>query len=109
MNERNPSRHQIREAWSFDWPTHGDAAILNREQLDQRTDSVCKFAQVANFRNRKLKFAAVYDWVPGVIQFIRSGHVHGHKLVLCGHSAGASTAYATLPFFFLKKRSRNLT
>lgn len=39
----NPGQHRIREAWAFDWPTHGDAAVLNRELLGKRTDSVCEY------------------------------------------------------------------
>ncbi|KXN87805.1 hypothetical protein AN958_08121 [Leucoagaricus sp. SymC.cos] len=65
----------VREAWAFDWPTHGEAGVLNKKALEERTDSV-----------------SVYDWVPGVVQFIRSKHMQGHRIVLCGHSAGAGTA-----------------
>jgi hypothetical protein len=35
--------NRIREAWAFDWPTNGDAGVLNREMLEQRTDGVCEF------------------------------------------------------------------
>ncbi|KAJ3561263.1 hypothetical protein NP233_g10300 [Leucocoprinus birnbaumii] len=66
---------KVREAWAFDWPTHGEAGVLNLASLEQRSDSV-----------------SVYDWVPGVVQFLRSKHVQGHRIVLCGHSAGAGTA-----------------
>ncbi|KAF9449728.1 alpha/beta-hydrolase [Macrolepiota fuliginosa MF-IS2] len=83
---------KIREAWAFDWPTHGDAALLNRELLQKRTDSV-----------------SVYDWVPGVVQFVRSEHVRGHRLVLCGHSAGASTAVHTAVEFYPNLDSVGIT
>lgn len=33
--------HRIREAWSFDWQNHGDAAILNRQLLKARVGGVC--------------------------------------------------------------------
>jgi hypothetical protein len=33
--------HRIREAWSFDWQNHGDAAILNRQLLKVRAGGVC--------------------------------------------------------------------
>lgn len=35
-------QYKIREAWAFDWPTHGDAAVLNQKLLEERTDSVCE-------------------------------------------------------------------
>jgi len=34
--------YRIREAWSFDWQNHGDAAILNREVLKFRPEGVCE-------------------------------------------------------------------
>ena len=36
-----PKNHRIREAYSFDWQTHGDAAILNEEVLKTRRDGIC--------------------------------------------------------------------
>lgn len=33
--------HRIREAWSFDWQNHGDAAVLNRQLLNMRPEGVC--------------------------------------------------------------------
>lgn len=35
-------RYKVREAWSFDWPTHGEAAVINRPLLQDRADCVCK-------------------------------------------------------------------
>jgi hypothetical protein len=41
--QQGKARHQrVREAWSFDWQSHGDAAVLNRELLENsRADGVC--------------------------------------------------------------------
>ena len=33
--------HRIREAWSFDWQNHGDAAVLNRQALKVGKRGVC--------------------------------------------------------------------
>jgi hypothetical protein len=35
--------YRIREAWSFDWQNHGDAAILNRAALKLRPEGVCEY------------------------------------------------------------------
>jgi hypothetical protein len=34
--------HRIREAWAFDWQTHGDSAVLNSDALKTRPDGVCE-------------------------------------------------------------------
>jgi hypothetical protein len=33
---------RIREAWAFDWHTHGDSAVLDSNALKTRPDSVCE-------------------------------------------------------------------
>lgn len=83
FSQSSPSHLRIREAWAFDWPTHGEAGILNQALLRDRTESV-----------------SVYDWVPGVVQFLRSNYMQGHRIVLCGHSAGATTAVLTAAEFY---------
>lgn len=35
---------KIREAWSIDWPNHGDAAILNEKTLQWGYDHVCTYS-----------------------------------------------------------------
>jgi len=35
--------YRIREAWSFDWQNHGDAAVLNRAALKLRPEGVCGY------------------------------------------------------------------
>ena len=32
---------RIREAWSFDWQNHGDAAILNQKAIESLPDCIC--------------------------------------------------------------------
>ncbi|KAF7784898.1 hypothetical protein Agabi119p4_1063 [Agaricus bisporus var. burnettii] len=91
-DSRSLSQYKVREAWAFDWPTHGEAAVINRPLLQERTDCV-----------------SVYDWVPGIVSFVRSEHVHGHRLVLCGHSAGASTAAHTAAEFYPDLSSIGIT
>ncbi|TFK36161.1 Alpha/Beta hydrolase protein [Crucibulum laeve] len=62
----------IREAWSFDWPSHGDAAILNQDILNAqegRTVSIC-------------------DWGSIIDAFINSTIMIGHRIILIGHSGG---------------------
>ena len=39
--QHKDAAHRVREAWSFDWQNHGDAAVLNREALKSRPDGVC--------------------------------------------------------------------
>ena len=39
--QHKDAAHRVREAWSFDWLNHGDAAVLNREALKSRPDGVC--------------------------------------------------------------------
>jgi len=43
FSQSGSSRLRICEAWAFDWPTHGDAGILNQELLRNRTEFVCEF------------------------------------------------------------------
>ena len=43
FSQSGSSHLRIREAWAFDWPTHGDAAILNQELLRNQTEIVCEF------------------------------------------------------------------
>jgi hypothetical protein len=37
-------RHAIREAWSFDWQSHGDSGVLNRVKLASQREAVCAYA-----------------------------------------------------------------
>jgi hypothetical protein len=46
QSTKSPS-HRIREAWAFDWQTHGDSAVLNSNALKTRPDGVCEPAPYA--------------------------------------------------------------
>src|SRR3984885_12710924 len=41
QSNKSPS-HRIREAWAFDWQSHGDSALLNSNALKSRPDGVCE-------------------------------------------------------------------
>ncbi|KAJ7853346.1 Alpha/beta hydrolase fold-1 [Mycena olivaceomarginata] len=72
--QQGKARHQrVREAWSFDWQSHGDAAVLNRELLENsRADGV-----------------SAYEWAEAISTFVRSPRMQGRRIVGVGHSAGA--------------------
>jgi len=70
--------HRIREAWSFDWQNHGDAAVLNRQALKGGQRSV-----------------SIHDWSHAVADFVRSPRMKGHRIVPLGHSAGATAMILT--------------
>ncbi|KIL71144.1 hypothetical protein M378DRAFT_182764 [Amanita muscaria Koide BX008] len=66
--------HQIREAWSFDWQSHGDAAVLNREAIRSRSEDCI----------------SAYEWASAIAAFLRSPYMKDHRVVGLGHSAGAA-------------------
>ncbi|KAL0954538.1 hypothetical protein HGRIS_003504 [Hohenbuehelia grisea] len=71
----------IREAWSFDWPNHGDAGVLNASIFAKRPDGI-----------REQEFSAA------IIDFMASGYVTGHQLVGIGHSLGSTaTLFTAVP------------
>lgn len=41
LQTKTSGNRAIREAWSFDAPSHGDSAILNAGTLNHRMDDVC--------------------------------------------------------------------
>jgi len=73
---------RIREAWSFDWQNHGDAAVLNQDVLKSRPEGV-----------------SVYEWAPAIAVFVRSPYMKGHRIVPLGHSAGAGAMMLTTKEF----------
>ncbi|KIJ64412.1 hypothetical protein HYDPIDRAFT_153916 [Hydnomerulius pinastri MD-312] len=74
-NQRSGAKHhRIREAWSFDWLNHGDAAELNEERLRLRPPGDVSAA----------------EWGFAIASFVKSPYVKGHRLVALGHSAGSS-------------------
>ncbi|KAJ7639982.1 Alpha/beta hydrolase fold-1 [Mycena polygramma] len=65
--------HRIHEAWSLDRQNHGDAALLNREELlTSRPGGVSS-----------------YEWADGIAAFVQSPRMRGKRLVAVSHSAGA--------------------
>ncbi|KAJ7624314.1 hypothetical protein DFH06DRAFT_1104519 [Mycena polygramma] len=68
---------QVHEAWAFDWPTHGDSAILNRELLKTSPSRVYG--------------VSASEWSGGIATFVNSPFMRGKCLVGIGHSAGAGT------------------
>ena len=91
--------HRIREAWSFDWQSHGDAAILNRQLLKVRPGGVCMSNASFFFSLRTTKSSsAIHDWRHAIANFVRSPYMKGHRIVPLGHSAGA--AATSVVFFF---------
>ncbi|KAJ4470388.1 alpha/beta-hydrolase [Lentinula edodes] len=87
--------HQIREAWSFDWQNHGDAALLNEEALRGRHEGVCEHMIVF--------CPTIYEWAPAIIEFVLSPRMVGHRIVPLGHSAGAGAIFplSHLPYVSL--------
>ncbi|KAJ7935349.1 hypothetical protein B0H13DRAFT_1854572 [Mycena leptocephala] len=63
--------HNIREAWSFDWQSHGESAVLNEEALKDDPKS-----------------APLDLWGYAIAGFLKSGLVDGHRLVGVGYSFG---------------------
>lgn len=71
-----PPYQRIREAWAFDWQSHGDSALLNEALLGDEVISV-------------------YEWAAAIAAFIRSPRMKGHRIVTVGHSAGTGTMMLT--------------
>ncbi|KAJ6609419.1 Alpha/beta hydrolase family-domain-containing protein [Mycena sp. CBHHK59/15] len=65
--------HRIHEAWALDRQNHGDAALLNREEL-----STSRPGGVSS-----------YEWADAIAAFARSSRMRGKRLVAISHSAGA--------------------
>lgn len=78
LQQKMDKAHRIREAWSFDWQNHGDAAVLNRQLLKERPEGV-----------------SVHEWWPAIADFVRSPYMKGHRIVPLGHSAGAAAMILT--------------
>ncbi|KAH7885408.1 Alpha/beta hydrolase fold-1 [Phlebopus sp. FC_14] len=89
-NQRTePKDRRIREAWSLDWPNHGDAAELNKERLRRRPPGdVCVLIAFICKLIDSHEIAAA-EWGFAIASFVRTSKVRGHRLVAFGHSAGA--------------------
>ncbi|KAI0833787.1 alpha/beta-hydrolase [Trametes gibbosa] len=80
-SEPRSRRPAIREAWSFDMPSHGEAGTLNQQLLERIDEPLL-----------------VEDWAEGLQHFLASGTLKGHRLIAIGHSLGATAMFlAMLP------------
>ncbi|EMD41295.1 hypothetical protein CERSUDRAFT_109893 [Gelatoporia subvermispora B] len=68
----------IREAWTFDWQSHGEAGVVNAAPLKSETNGL-----------------SVQEWADGLKAFFASPYLAGHTLVGLGHSSGAATLLLT--------------
>ncbi|KAJ7611431.1 Alpha/beta hydrolase fold-1 [Mycena polygramma] len=73
----------ILEAWSVDWQSHGEAAIINEAALSNRPG------------------VSVDEWAEAVAAFIKSPYLRGHRLVPVGHSAGSSVMLLATQYLLL--------
>ncbi|KAG6879674.1 hypothetical protein C0992_012972 [Termitomyces sp. T32_za158] len=81
LQQRRDQRDRIREAWAFDWQSHGDAAVINARALDSRKDAV-----------------SPVEWASALESFIKS-QLRGHRIVALGHSAGTSAIMLSMKNF----------
>ncbi|KAJ7784935.1 alpha/beta-hydrolase [Mycena maculata] len=72
----------VREAWAVDRQDHGDAALLNSEELARnRPDGVYS-----------------YEWSEAIAAFACSPRLQGHRIVTISHSAGAISMVGSTKF-----------
>ncbi|KAJ6561173.1 alpha/beta-hydrolase [Mycena vulgaris] len=64
---------RVREAWSLDRQNHGDAALLNREELEL---------------SRRCGVSG-YEWAEGISAFVRSPIMQGKRIVGISHSSAS--------------------
>ncbi|KZT09001.1 alpha/beta-hydrolase [Laetiporus sulphureus 93-53] len=62
----------IREAWSVDWQSHGEAAVFNEQATEVGP------------------LTAVTEYGTGLRALLASEHLQGHQVIGIGHSAGAT-------------------
>ncbi|KAJ6498272.1 Alpha/beta hydrolase fold-1 [Mycena vulgaris] len=76
-------QHQcVREAWALDRQDHGDAALLNCEEL---------------VRSRPHGVLS-YEWAEAIAAFACSPRMQGHRIVPISHSAGAISMVGSTKF-----------
>ncbi|KAI0086613.1 hypothetical protein BDY19DRAFT_959407 [Irpex rosettiformis] len=71
MDAYKPPQNHIREFWSFEWQSHGESYVLNKDLIGNDETA-----------------ALINVWGAGIAEFIRSAHVDGHRLVGLAFSAG---------------------
>ncbi|KAG6887825.1 hypothetical protein C0995_012372 [Termitomyces sp. Mi166 len=81
LQQRKDQRDRIREAWAFDWQSHGDAAVINARVLNSRKDAV-----------------SPVEWALALESFVKS-HLRGHRIVALGHSAGTGAIMLSMKNF----------
>ncbi|KAJ7615865.1 Alpha/Beta hydrolase protein, partial [Roridomyces roridus] len=102
LQQSKPRHQRIREAWTFDWQSHGDAATLNREALGEtREMGVCESLLVfpsSSFplHSELIFFQAAYEWADSIAAFVRSPQMRGKRMVAVGHSAGTGAMMMSL-------------
>ncbi|KAJ7745822.1 Alpha/beta hydrolase fold-1 [Mycena maculata] len=78
------ARHQrVREAWTFDWQNHGDAATLNHELLV----------------NTRQMGVSAYEWGEAIAAFAVTPDMRGKRMVAIGHSAGTGAMMMSMRDF----------
>ncbi|RDB31000.1 hypothetical protein Hypma_000089 [Hypsizygus marmoreus] len=85
LQQSKDRRDRIREAWTLDWQSHGDAAVLNAEVLKTRPDAV-----------------SATEWSEAFEALIRS-RLQGHRIVAFGHSAGTGAIMLSMKNFPVQK------
>lgn len=81
----------IREAWSFDAPSHGDSAVLNNAETLNIEWTIFvshgKFIYVLKFLLCSL---AVSEIGGAIVSLVNSQYLMGHRIIVIGHSPGSS-------------------
>ncbi|KAJ7220246.1 Alpha/beta hydrolase fold-1 [Mycena pura] len=81
QSESGAEPQAVREAWAFDWQSHGESAVLNEEALKDGPAS-----------------ASMDRWAAAIASFINSDHVRGHQLVGIGYSMVTTRFFDTCPY-----------
>ncbi|KAF7973728.1 hypothetical protein HWV62_14292 [Athelia sp. TMB] len=82
LQQTTPKARRVREAYSFDWQTHGAAGILNEEALKSRPEGVTG-----------------YEWAAAIAAFVKAYHLDARKTVAIGHSVGAGILICSTMYF----------
>ncbi|KAK6980649.1 CN hydrolase domain-containing protein [Favolaschia claudopus] len=77
LQQNKPPHLQVREAWSLDRQNHGNAAVLNADELAVRDRGQFQAVSAA-------------EWGEGIAAFLNSEHMRGNRIVVVGHSAGSA-------------------
>ncbi|KAK7032997.1 Alpha/beta hydrolase family-domain-containing protein [Favolaschia claudopus] len=87
VQEGKSPHRRVREAWAFDWPSHGEAAEMNRALLANplRKETAC----------------SVSEWGDHIAAFVRSDMAE-RRLVAIAHCGGCGAAMNSLKSFPLK-------